>query len=257
MLSVAAESQPQWELGVGVGSYMSPHYLGADQSATYTLPIPFLVYRGDRIRSDRGGLLGRIYDSNVMDIRASVSGSLPVNSKDNDARAGMPDLELMLEAGPTLQFHLYDGVNNQLRFDFPVRAAFSIGNSVDYRGVISNPRFNYSYKMNKWQLAATLGPIYSSEHFNDYFYEVDDLYVTPSRPAFNALGGYTGLRSSFSVSRHFGNFFAGAFINYYDLNNVKNEDSPLMKKQEYLSASFAIMWIFAKSDHFVEASSIE
>lgn len=257
MSAFAAEPQPKWELGVGVGSYMAPHYLGADQSATYTLPVPFLIYRGDRIRTDRGGLLGRIYDSNVMDIRASIDGSLPVNSEDNDARVGMPDLDLMLEAGPTLQFHLFDSANKQLRFDIPVRAAFSFGNSVEYRGLLSNPRFYYSYKIDKWQWSSTAGPIFSSEHFQDYFYEVESQYATPLRTAYNAQGGYTGLRTSISVSRHFGSFFAGAFLNYYDLHDVKNEDSPLMKKQDYLSASFAVVWIFAKSDRYIEAISID
>lgn len=247
MLCWAEEPQPKWEMGIGFGSYMSPHYLGAEQSATYTLPVPYLVYRGDRIRTDRGGLLGRIYDSSIVDIRASIDGSLPVNSEDNDARIGMPDLDLMLEAGPTLQFHIVDGVNHQFRFDFPVRAAFSIGSSIEFRGIVSNPRFYYSYRMDKWQLAATIGPIYSTEAFQDYFYEVDSLYVLPSRPAYNAQGGYTGVRTSLSAGRHFGNFFAGAFMNYYDLHGTKNADSPLMKKQDYLSGSFAVIWIFAKS----------
>jgi MipA family protein len=253
----AEEPQPKWELGVGLGTYMAPHYLGADQSATYTLPMPFLVYRGDRIRTDRGGLLGRIYDSNVMDIRASIDGSLPVNSEDNDARLGMPDLDLMLEAGPTLQFHLFNSANSQLRFDIPVRAAFSIGDNIEYRGLLTNPRFYYSYKVDKWQWSSVAGPIFSSENFQDYFYEVESQYATPLRAVYNAQGGYTGLRTSLSVRRHFGSFFVGAFLNYYDLHHVKNADSPLMKKQDYLSASFAVVWIFAKSDHYIEAISID
>lgn len=250
-IATAAEPEPVWELGVGVGSYMAPHYLGADQSATYVLPVPFLIYRGERIRADRGGLLSRLYDSEIMDIRINVSGSLPVNSEDNIAREGMPDLDLMVEAGPTLQFHLYDSEESQLRFDIPLRAAFTVGNKIDYQGLIFNPGFYYSYRINRWNLSTTLGPAYGSEAYHDYFYEVDDEYATSLRPEYDAKPGYTALRHSIGVSRQFGEVYSGLFLNFYNLNNARNEQSPLMKKDNYLSLSFALIWVFKKSDQLV------
>lgn len=39
----------------------------------------------------------------------------------------MDDLDLLLEAGPTLQYTLYENDTQRLRVDIPIRAAFSLG----------------------------------------------------------------------------------------------------------------------------------
>ncbi len=243
----AADEKPLWEVGAGIGSYTSPHYLGADQSSTYTIPVPYAVYRGEYIRSGRGGLRGRIYESEHLDLRVSLGASLPVNNEDNKTREGMPDLDLMLEAGPTLQYQLYRNDVHELRIDLPVRAAFSFGDGVAYRGVITSPRFYYQMQPNRWKLTATYGPVFGSGKYHEYFYEVKNQYVTDERAEYKAKSGYTGLRSSFSVSRKFGSVFAGAFFNYYDIEGAENEDSPLVKQTDYFAAGFALSWIIVTS----------
>lgn len=248
----AKEKQPLWELGVGAGSYMSPHYLGANQSAIYTLPLPFIIYRGERVRADKGGLFSQIIGSDAVDLHVSLGGSLPVNSEDNDARQGMEDLDLMLEVGPTLQVKLYRSHLGKWRLDVPLRSVFSLGESVNYRGLIFNPRIHYVFNVSDWRFTQTLGPVFSSEHFHDYIYQVDQPYVTAERHEYNAKSGYTGLRYSFGVSKHFGDIFLGSFLNYYNLDHAKNEKSPLMKTDDYVALSFAVSWVFAKSSRLVE-----
>jgi outer membrane scaffolding protein for murein synthesis (MipA/OmpV family) len=248
----AEELKPSWELGIGAASYMSPHYLGANQSSTYALPIPFAIYRGERIQVDKGGFFGKLFDNDVVSVRLSLGGSLPVNSEDNDARKGMEDLELMLELGPTIQFNVYKSTNNELRFDIPVRGVFSFGDNVDYRGLIFNPRIYYAHAIDGWRLTNTLGPVFSSEHFHDYIYQVDLPYVTTERNAYNARAGYTGFRYSLGVSKRFGDIFVGSFINYYNLHDAENTKSPLMKVENYTALSIAVTWVFAKSTRLVE-----
>ena len=247
----AAKEKPLWEVGAGFGSYMSPHYLGADQSTTYTLPLPFAVYRGEYIRSSRGGFMGKIYESDRLDLRVSLGASLPVNNKDNKAREGMPDIDLMLEAGPTLQYRLYKSDIQELRVDLPVRAAFSFGDEVAYRGVIVSPRFYYQLRPDHWKITGTFGPVYSSSKYHEVFYDVKNQYVTDERAEYKANAGYTGMRYSFSVSRRFGQFFIGTFFNYYDIEGAENEDSPLVKQTDYFAAAFAFSWVFAQSKKMV------
>ena len=38
--------RPLWELGLGVAALRLPDYRGSDQSSTYLLPLPYVVYRG-------------------------------------------------------------------------------------------------------------------------------------------------------------------------------------------------------------------
>lgn len=247
-----AEQLPKWEVGVGLAGYIAPHYPGADQSADYVVPVPFLVYRGDKVEADRGGILGRLYDSAILDVRVSAGGSLPVNSEDNKARQGMPDLDLMLEAGPTLQFKVYQHNEHELRVDLPLRAAFSLGSSIDYRGLVFNPRLNYSWRLDGWRMSVTLGPVAATEKYHDYFYEVDSQYVRPWRPEFDASQGFMAWRSSLGLSRRFGQFYTGAFLNYMNLSDNRNASSPLIKKDDYLAFSVVFSWVFAHSDDFVQ-----
>ncbi|MBL4827762.1 MAG: MipA/OmpV family protein [Spongiibacteraceae bacterium] len=79
------------------------------------------------MQADRSGLRGFLYESERLDLSLSFSGSLPVNSQDNDTREAMDDLDLLLEAGPTLQYTLYENDTQRLRVDIPIRAAFSLG----------------------------------------------------------------------------------------------------------------------------------
>ena len=249
-----AEQLPLWELGVGVGSYMAPHYFGSDQTNTYTIPVPYAVYRGEYIRSDRGGLRGRIYESEKLDLRVSLGASLPVSNDDNRAREGMPDLDLMLEAGPTLQYQLFKDESQLLRFDFPVRAAFTVGDDTRFRGGVSSPRLYYQIRPDHWKLTATLGVVYATEKYHAYYYDVESRYATEERPEYIAEAGYTGLRSSFSVSKRFGPVFLGSFINYYDIRGAENEESPLVKKKDYLAVAFALSYVFAESKQRVNGT---
>jgi outer membrane protein len=43
--------RPLWELGLGVAALRLPDYRGSDQSSTYLLPLPYVVYRGEWLRT--------------------------------------------------------------------------------------------------------------------------------------------------------------------------------------------------------------
>lgn len=95
-----AEPLPLWEVGAGVAPLCLPDYRGSDQSRNYLLPFPWLVYRGDMLKADREGIRARLFGAERVELDVSLSGSVPVNSERNRARAGMPDLHPTAEVGP-------------------------------------------------------------------------------------------------------------------------------------------------------------
>lgn len=249
---VLAEEKPLWEFGAGVATLYHPHYLGADQQAGYALPVPFINYRGDFLRADRNGIRGLILDNEELDINISFSGSLPVNSKDNDAREGMDDLDLMFEVGPTLQYSLYKSDQHLLRADWPIRGGFTVASQfMEYQGWTTNPRLHHEMDVNRWKLTTTLGPVFSSRRFNGYIYDVDQGDVRPDREYYQSDTGYAATRFSTGLKRRFGDYFVSGKLSYYNLSGSKNEDSPLIKKKEYLGVSFVFVWVFSQSDTMV------
>lgn len=102
-----AQEAPLWEAGAGVAVINFPHYRGSDQRRTWLLPFPYVVYRGEFLQVDEQGLRGLFFKSERTELNLSVSGSIPIDSNDNHARRGMPDLDPTLEIGPTLNFALW------------------------------------------------------------------------------------------------------------------------------------------------------
>lgn len=250
--SAWADDKPLWEAGVGLAGLFNPHYLGADQNDAYVLPIPYVIYRGKTVRADRGGLRGYLYDSERLDLRLSLGGSLPVNSDDNDAREGMDDLDLMLEVGPTLQYQIFRSDKHLLRADWPVRGAFTVGNNFLYhQGWTSNPRLHYVTDVGQWTMTTTVGPVFSDRRYHGYIYSVDAKDVRADRPFYQANSGYTGSRFSVGGKRRFGKYYVGAHLRYYDLDGAANDDSPLVKQDDYFAVSFIFAYVFSESDTLV------
>ena len=248
----SAQEAPAWEAGAGVIMLNTPHYLGADQSSNYIIPLPYFIYRGEYVQADRDGIRGAIYDSEKLDLRLNGGGSLPVNSKDSTAREGMDDLDLILEGGPTLQYQLYRGKSHLWRLDFPVRAAFSFGgDGVHHQGWTTNPRIMYRSYLDQWTITSTLGPVFSDRSYHGYIYDVDKGEATPKRDAYNAKSGYTGSRFSLSFRRRYGRLFFSTFFSYYNISGAANEDSSLVKQNDYLSTGIAVAWVFTESEKMV------
>ena len=247
-----AENLPLWEVGVGTGLFSAPHYLGSDQRSNYILPLPYAIYRGEYIQSGHGGLGGKIYDSQRLDLRISLGGAIAVDSEDNDARTGMPDLGYMLEVGPTLQYSLVKSPSSIIRLDLPVRAAFSFDSQVNFRGITTNPKLYTKHHFGRLKLATSLGPSFGTKHYHDYFYSIEKSYILPDRGFYIAQSGYTGFRAGMSLSKTWEKIYSGIFINYYNLKGARNQDSPLMKSNHYLSFGIAVSWIFLNSKKQVD-----
>ena len=247
-----ADELPRWEVGLGVAGLSIPDYRGSDQQRGYLLPLPYIQYRGDVFRIDREGAHGKLFTSERMKLEISLAAGPPAKSDKNDARAGMPNLDPTVEAGPSLQLFL---ARNEARdrvwsVQFPLRAAAAVDlRHVQRVGWVFAPNLNFDALNMRggWDIGAAVGPIYATEDYHDYYYEVAPAFATATRPAYDARAGYSGSRLTLTASRRYPRYWVGAFARYDNLSGAVFADSPLVKKQESFMAGVGIAWILAQS----------
>ena len=249
-----AEEKPLWEAGIGVAVIDFPDYRGSDERHSFILPLPYLVYRGDIIQADRDGARGRFFHNDRVDLAISLNGSIPVESSDNEARSGMPDLDPTLEIGPKLDVKLVRdtarGVN--LTLVLPVRTVIATDFSHTKNvGWTFEPRLDVDFRDTwlgpDWKLGFGAGPLFGDKRYHNYFFGVPAQFATPQRPAFVAESGYAGVRGLASVSRKFSSFWFGAFVQGDTLAGSELQNSPLVRQKESYAAGFAVTWMLGKS----------
>ena len=227
--------ESKMELGIGIGALSLPHYRGSDQQSEYVSFIPYVRYNGERLKFDREGGRYNFYDDDDIRIDLSLAFSLAVDSRDNITRQGMTDLGHILELGPRVQFKLYQsqGKNIRIRFALPLRTAYATDfNRTENIGWVFSPYLQFRYFKSGWESAISVGPVWASEQYHDYFYDVAPQYSTATRANYNAKAGYSGSRVTVTVSKRFNNIFFGLFAKYDNLNNAVFIDSPLIKKED-------------------------
>lgn len=257
-LPAHAEKLPLWEAGIGAAAINLPDYRGSDISSTYLLPVPYFVYRGEFLKADRSGVRSTLFDNDKVEVTLSLNGTLPVNSKDNPARRGMPDLKPSVELGPTMSINLWNSADKKTKLDFraPLRAAVTVESSPKHIGWLFAPNLNVDIKdpagMTGWNLGMLAGPYFHTRKYNSYFYGVSPADATSTRPAYAPPGGYAGSQFTMALSKRFARYWVGGFLRYDTLNGASFESSPLVRKSNAVSAGIAISWIFGQSSKLVE-----
>lgn len=252
---------PLWELGVGVGGLNLPAYRGAKGKVSYLVPIPYIIYRGDAVRMDEEGMRGRIFGSDRINLDLSLAGNIPVPKDSGSAREGMPDLDPVGEFGPTLDIEFWQqGLRQEgevsVWLKLPMRIAMSVGDPlIESQGWFFSPYLDLSYRKGAsrsyWKTSLSLGPLYGSRRYHEYFYKVPEKYETADREAYQPEGGYSGSRATLSMVVNSRHWFFGVFMRYDRLNGAVFEDSPLVETREYLATGFAISRIFTASNEKV------
>lgn len=251
---------PVLELGVAGGGGYLPDYPAAAQGRVRGIAAPYLIYRGEILRSDDRGARLRASISDDIEFSVSASGSLPVSSSDNRARRGMPDLDLMGEIGPTLRLTLWRGTvaEHPVRVvvDTPVRAVFSTDfTSISYRGLTFAPDVSVEARnivLPFSRLRATLGVTFATDRFMEYFYEVRPEFARADRPAFGAKAGYLGARASLSYRFPLSERLSAAVtarLDYY--GGAANRDSPLFRRDVNASATVGFAYSLWRSEERV------
>ena len=241
---------PKWEAGAGLSALTLPDYIGSEDSAQYLLPIPYFVYRGERLRVERESARSRLMATDTLQLDLSFSGSLPVNSQDNEARQGMPDLDAIGEVGPALRYTLFRDAlqNRRLSIEVPVRAAIATdARHYEHVGWTANIHLVYKQTLGGWRTSYTLSALFADDRYHNYIYGVEDRYARALRPAFDAGDGFTAWRFSAGIGKRRANMWYGAFLRYHNLEGSAVEDSPLVTSRHSLSAGIAVAWVWRES----------
>jgi outer membrane protein len=257
---VRAESLPLWEAGIGVTALNFPDYRGSDERQTWVLPYPFVVYRGEFLQADERRMRGLFFKTDRFELDVSLNGSVPVDSGENSARRGMPDLDATLEIGPSLNIRLAQSANRKtsLELRLPVRAVLASDFSyIRQVGWVFQPNLNADIQdplgYTGWNLGVLAGPMFAERRYNRYFYAVDPAFATAMRPAYSPGGGYAGTQLIAALSKRFGDYWVGGFIKWDTLNRAAFENSPLVRDRQSFAGGIAVAWILGKSKTHVEA----
>jgi len=252
------EKLPLWEAGAGIGVASIQDYRGSDQRHTYTVPIPYIVYRGDFLQVDRNKIRGLLFSTEKMSADISVFGTVPVESGENRARSGMPDLDSTLEIGPQLSFFLKQAEPSDysLTLRLPIRTVQRFDSGFNGNaGTLFTPTLDLEWEPERaWKARVSAIALFADRKYHDYFYGVKPQYATAGRPAYSASGGYSGAQLFTTLSRRFSNIWVGAFLQADSLHGSTVEDSPLLKRKYSLSAGFGVSWVFAESKERVAPS---
>jgi len=75
-----------------------PIIRGSDQTRFYPVPVPLTSYiAATSSKADRNGLRGEFFNRDYVELNLSVNATVPVESNDDHARRGMPNLRPTIE----------------------------------------------------------------------------------------------------------------------------------------------------------------
>ena len=261
-----ADHRTLWELGAGAATLHAPLYRGSKITKDYSIPIPFVRYRGKIFAADEDGMRGKLYKTNHFEMDVSFAGSLPVPKDRGGAREDMPSLDPIIQFGPALKYFLSKSVSNNgkrvVTLKLPLRMAMSVGNPVlEHQGWAMSPNLNwleqFRNKGANWRVSISVGPLFADAKYHNYFYQVDQKYETGQRLPYSAGGGYSGSRLSIRISRNTKKLYLGLFARFDDLSNAKFVDSPLVETERYGVYGVAIAWVFRTSEQRARHSNGE
>lgn len=245
--------KPLWEAGAGVGVVSFPAYRGSDQSQTLILPTPYFTYHGEFLKSDRHGIRGQLFHSDVLDLTISGALSPPAPSQKIDARKGMPDLKATFELGPQLDATLWQSADQKrtLKLLLPFRTAHTVSRDLQHLGWVFHPKLNLDVTgippFPGWNLGLQAGMLFGDKQQHRYFYSVDPAYANATRSAYSAPGGFAGTQLLAAVSKRYDRHWVGAFLRMDSLAGARFIHSPLVRDRRYWAAGLAVSWIWGES----------
>jgi len=248
----ATAQKDSWEAGIGTTMVSLPQYPGSSQRSNFILPFPFFHIQSKYLDFDDGAK-GFFFESPNLRTTISAGLGLPVDSKDNRARQGMPDLNTVLQIGPSLEFIFAGGRRqpSEFRLELPLRAAIATDfTSYKSAGWLLEPRITYEtlrpFKSG-FNYQVSSGLLFASKDYNAYYYDVAPQFATAQRPAFSSAGGYNSFFIDLSANLRKGDWVYFVFSRYRNLSGATYIDSPLVEQNASLTIGAGIIWIFANS----------
>ena len=145
--------EPLWEWRLAGFARYGAAYPASEDSQFNIIPLPLPVYRGKILRlgeDTESPIKGRLFRRDRIKLDFTFNLNFPVDSDDVDARTDMPDLDLLLEIGPELEFEFARpaAFGGRWFLALQLRPAFSFdGLDPTYRGIVFDPEFSYRKKL--------------------------------------------------------------------------------------------------------------
>ncbi len=253
-VGTAPEAPPKpdlalWEAGAFAFGAWQPAYPGSDQHLTKFRALPYVIYRGKVLRLEGGTIGVRAVRTPRYEWDLTGAFSFGGGANTVSARAGMPTIGTLVEAGPILRINLGD-VSKGLeaaratRLELPVRGVYDLNDDLHGRGVAFEPSLRQQWwKSDTFTFNSTVGALLGSRKLNDLFYGVAPQFTTPERPAYTARGGLIALRAgvglSYKVAKDVRIYWSGSVET---VRGAANEDSPLVKAKQDLNLGVSISW---------------
>ncbi|MCU0858427.1 MAG: MipA/OmpV family protein [Pontiellaceae bacterium] len=253
------EELPLWEIGLFTGAARIPDYRGSDEYTTYVFPAPYLIYRGKILKADRDGVKGIFWANDRFETGISLSGNPPPD-EDNRARKGMDDLNAIIEFGPQLKYFINERKNpDPLFLTAAIRAAISVDTDnlhTGYQGFCGGLKAVYRNRSwlenQKITLGTAVGIDFVNRDYAGYFYDVSPADATPSRPAYQADGGYAGFSFSVNATKRISErWMVAAYYRWDNLSGAACADSPLVKTENNHIIGCALIWKIHRSEEKV------
>ncbi len=253
-----ADPQPAWEGGVGALALTHPRYTGSSDRSERLLPFPYFVYRGERLRANDDGM--RVALLRRLDLDVSMGAEPPVEAAPGEMREGMTDLLPALEIGPSLDALLLASDDEVVTVKLRTAARAAVASDLrrwKWLGLLFTPelRLGVSDRDARWSATLSGGPIFGQEAVYDYRYQVPDTTAMEGRPAYDAGGGFGGLRSMLKVGRRQGPAWLGLLVRYDNLHGASFADSPLVRSHHALGVGLAVVWVFAASSRLAPGTT--
>ena len=252
LCSFAATAQYKLEIGAGIFTTQLPHYPGADQKKTYVLPMPYIFFESENFELERNRLTGFMWNSGNWHLDLSAGAGIKVNSDDNEARVGMPDLDWVFELGPSLKYYLQGSPKSPQHLVteiFTRKAIATDFSSIGNVGWRYGPAISYQQQfmvdgVNRLALNIRVVANFSDKRYLDYYYGVNTQYASDTRPEFHNKGGYAGSDLSLGLTYKTRSIWTGGYLRYYQLSDAQQVDSPLFFNTQGWSFGLGIVWIF-------------
>jgi outer membrane protein len=255
------EQQPLWEMNLAAFARYGPAYPASEESQVNIIPLPFPIYRGRFLRvgddTDKP-VTTRIFRRDRVKLDIDFGLNFPVDSDDIDARTNMPDLDLLAEAGPELEFQFVKGPKlGNAYLALQARGAFSFdGIDPTWRGLIFSSELKYVRPVNreKSEFLVRVTPEWAGNQYMDFFYGVAPEFATAERSEYTAKGGYLGTKLAFSVKHKLSEDFelrTGVRFGFYQ--GARNRDSSLYTAETNTGVYIAFLWKFWESTRMAEA----
>jgi len=247
--------QPLWEAGVFGLAAKGPAYPGAESSISSALALPYVLYRGEVLRADRGTVGARLLRTERFEFDVGFSAALGASSRDVQARAGMPDLGAQVEFGPRLKVNLAQpSPGSRVRIEVPLRAVLELRRGVHDRGATFEPELVYEDRNGPagWRINARIGAIWGDRRLQDFLYGVAPAYATAARAAYEARAGWVATRATVTLSRALGpDLRLFTQLRLDDTSGAANRASPLHLSNQGATFGVGLAWTLARSSRWV------